>query len=557
MSHPNNQFSWKQIILYGILGGGIAVYLGLVGMVEAFGERYIINGIITMGQVLLVGPIFMLAYLVVGKLAGQSAGKRLGASAVAGFFGGLMLTALLLFDLLLLSFGINMRNMFLNASPALFQLITFGIPLPAGAFVPLIYGSITGLVAGAIGLLSANPRRAIINALVTVIVVGLVRDLLITVINRWGPVTQYLVWLFAKNGLYLIGAVIIFVLVFAVSLWSSSRPPRTGPNPMMQKRPVRYSVYALGILFLLSLPPLLGIFFSETLNTVGLFILMGLGLNIVVGYAGLLDLGYVAFYAIGAYTVGVLTSPELGFANLTYWQAVPFALLAAVLAGVILGLPVLRLRGDYLAIVTLGFGEIVRLLFLSDWLKPYVGGTQGIQSIAQPHIGPIVISTPQDFYYLILVYIAIALFVASRLKGSRMGRAWMSLREDEDVSEAMGLNTVMVKLLAFGTGALFSGLAGTVFAAKLTSVYPHSMNFIVSINVLALIIVGGMGSVPGVVVGALVLVGFPELLREFSEYRLLVYGAVLVAMMLYKPEGLWPEARRKLELHEEAEIVPE
>ena len=551
-THSQAPFSWKQIILNGLLGGGIAVYLGLVGMVEGFGERFIINGVITMGQVFLVGPIFILAYVVAGKTASESTGKRLAGSTVAGFFGGLMLTGLVV-----LGEVIPLRKMFINASPALYDLIMVGVPWPAGALVPLVYGLVTGLVAGAIGLLSEKPRKATIAALTAVVMIGVLRDQIMTVIAGWGAVADYLVWLFAKGGLSVIGAVVVFIVTFALSFWRSSRPADAKPNPMLQKRPVRLGLYGLGILALLAVPPLLGIFWSELFNNVGLFILMGLGLNIVIGYAGLLDLGYVAFYAIGAYTVGILTSPELGFATLSYWQAVPIALLAAVIAGVILGLPVLRLRGDYLAIVTLGFGEIVRLVFLSDWLRPYLGGTQGIQVIAQPYIGPFKISTPQQFYYLILAYIAIALFVASRLKASRMGRAWMSLREDEDVSEAMGLNTVMVKLMAFGTGALFSGLAGTVFAAKLTSVYPHSMNFIVSINVLALIIVGGMGSIPGVIVGALALVGLPELLREFSEYRYLVYGVVLVAMMLYKPEGLWPEARRKLELHEEVDIIPE
>jgi branched-chain amino acid transport system permease protein len=253
--------------------------------------------------------------------------------------------------------------------------------------------------------------------------------------------------------------------------------------------------------------------------------------------------------------MAVLTSPELGFFHLTYWQALPFALIASVLAGFILGLPVLKMRGDYLAIVTLGFGEIVRLLVLSDWLRPWLGGTQGIQQIAQPHIGPIVLKTQQDLYYLFLVGIGIIAFIATRLKDSRIGRAWMALREDEDVATAMGINNVATKLLAFATGALFSGLAGTIFAAKLQSVYPHSMNFLVSINVLSLIIIGGMGSIPGVLVGALVLIGAPELLREFAEYRYLVYGAVLVAMMLTRPEGLWPEERRKLELHEAEEAV--
>jgi len=216
----------------------------------------------------------------------------------------------------------------------------------------------------------------------------------------------------------------------------------------------------------------------------------------------------------------------------------------------------LRMRGDYLAIVTLGFGEIVRLLALSDWLRPWLGGTQGIQLIAQPRLGEFVLNTQQELYYLFLLGVGIVAFIAWRLKDSRLGRAWMALREDEDVAMAMGINLVSTKLLAFATGALFSGLAGTIFAAKLQSVYPHSMNFLVSINVLCLIIIGGMGSIPGVFVGALVLIAAPDLLREFAEFRYLAYGALLVVMMLTKPEGLWPEERRRLELHEEEELVP-
>jgi branched-chain amino acid transport system permease protein len=177
--------------------------------------------------------------------------------------------------------------------------------------------------------------------------------------------------------------------------------------------------------------------------------------------------------------------------------------------------------------------------------------------IARPRIGSIELATQQQLYYLILAGIAIAGFIALRLKDSRLGRSWMALREDEDVAMAMGINHVSTKLLAFATGAFFAGLAGTIFAAKLTSAYPHSFNLLVSIIVLSLIIVGGMGSVPGVFVGALALVGLPELLREFAEFRYWVYGAVLITMMLVRPEGLWPEERRKLELHEEEAPLPE
>jgi branched-chain amino acid transport system permease protein len=252
--------------------------------------------------------------------------------------------------------------------------------------------------------------------------------------------------------------------------------------------------------------------------------------------------------------MGILTSPEimwLGGIHLSFWLAVPFCILVSVLFGILLGVPVLGMRGDYLAIVTLGFGEIIRIVALSDWLKPWIGGSNGITRIPRPAIGPVVFASQASLYYLILIGCLIAAFIAFRVKDSRLGRAWMALREDEDVAQAMGIALVNNKLLAFATGAGFSALSGAIFATKLGSVYPHSFNVMISINILCVIIVGGMGSIPGVILGAVALVGLPELLREFAEYRLLVYGAVLVAMMLLRPEGLWPEAVRRRELHEE------
>jgi branched-chain amino acid transport system permease protein len=224
--------------------------------------------------------------------------------------------------------------------------------------------------------------------------------------------------------------------------------------------------------------------------------------------------------------------------------------LVSVIAGIILGVPVLKMRGDYLAIVTLGFGEIIRILAGSDFLKPYIGGSQGIVEVGIGQIGNVVFNRPQTLYYVIAAACILAAFISWRLRDSRMGRAWKALREDEDVAQAMGIHLVSTKLLAFATGAAFAGLSGAIFASKIGSIYPHSFKLLVSINVLSLIIVGGMGSLPGVFVGALALVGLPELLREFSEYRILIYGALLIVMMLTRPEGLWPEATRRQELHE-------
>jgi branched-chain amino acid transport system permease protein len=543
-------FSMKKVLQSGLIGGSIAMLLALVGMVAAFRERYIISGVFTMGQILFLAPIFLMVYSSLRNLSPPSNIKLIQTSLLGGLVGGAILSGLVL-----LGSVVNLRAMLLNASPELYKILTFNQGVGVGSLLLLVVGLGIGAVAAGVLLLPDRFRNILIHSTIWVFLVGLLRDLIVTVTFRWGPLAGIIKQLFAVSGLTPIGAAIIFLLIGSIRYWQQGQPKRDILTFKNQKPLVRLLILAALVIVLLLLPPILGIFFSEILDNVLMYILMGLGLNIVVGFAGLLDLGYVAFFAIGAYTMGVLTSPELGFYHMTWWQALPFALIATCIAGVVLGLPVLKMRGDYLAIVTLGFGEIVRLLALSDWLRPWLGGTQGIQHIAQPSIGNFVLNTQQELYYLFLIGMGIVAFIAWRLKDSRMGRTWMALREDEDVAIAMGINHVTYKLMAFATGALFSGLAGAIFAAKLTSVYPHSMNFLVSINVLSLIIIGGMGSIPGVFVGALVLIAAPELLREFAEFRYLVYGALLATMMLIKPEGLAPEERRKLELRED-ETVP-
>ena len=235
-----------------------------------------------------------------------------------------------------------------------------------------------------------------------------------------------------------------------------------------------------------------------------------------------------------------------------------------MLFGAILGLPVLGVRGDYLAIATLGFGEIVRLLAGSDFLAKYFGGPQGIIGIQKPCIGTleafvrvdvprvcngIELGTVKTIYYVAIISALLIAFVAWRLRESRLGRAWMAIREDEDVAEALGINLIQTKLLAYMLGAAFAGLGGAIFATLIGSIFATSMQLLVSINVVALIVVGGMGSIPGVIVGAIALIGLPELLREVSEFRFLFYGATLIIMMLARPEGLWPSQATKRELH--------
>ncbi|MGH2674930.1 MAG: branched-chain amino acid ABC transporter permease [Actinomycetota bacterium] len=318
-------------------------------------------------------------------------------------------------------------------------------------------------------------------------------------------------------------------------------------------------------------PLIVGVFLSQALVTVGVYVLLGLGLNIVVGYAGLLDLGYVAFFAVGAYSTALLTSlqsslvtegvGEFGSGSqiaaeqpfTTFWIALPVVIIVAVVAGVLIGAPVLRLRGDYLAIVTLGFGEIVRVIVRSDWAAPVLGGSQGIKQVQPPPPDALDFGSPQNLFYLVLLFCLLAAYVSWRLQYSRVGRAWAAMREDEDVAEAMGISVVKYKLLAFAMGAAVGCLSGAFFAVNLSVITPDSFELLVSITVLAAIILGGIGSIPGVIVGSVVLVGLPEILRDFAEYRLLFYGAILVGIMIGRPEGLVPSARRRRELHERVE----
>ncbi len=552
---------WVEAIRSGLIGGAVVLLLCLVGIVVTLGQKMIISGVISMGQIFVVAPILFFAYATARRATAKTVDTLL-LGVLAGLSSGVILAALIG-----LGQVINLRAMFINASPALYKLLTFGLTLGPGIVLLLGIAAITGLIGAAFHLLPARIRSTLGQAILWVTLIGLLRDLIMIIAQSWGKAAILVEWMFAGSGLTLLGVIFLLVLIGGITYWryGRSRQTRVNKQSPKQKQWVRWGTLAVVALIMILLPRILGVFFSDILDNVGIYILMGLGLNIVVGFAGLLDLGYVAFYAIGAYTMGILTSPELIATPLTYWQALPFALGVAVLSGFVLGLPVLKMRGDYLAIVTLGFGEIVRLLVLSDWLRPWLGGTQGIQHIAHPAIGPLQLGSlqiymdlgsQQTIYYVILAGIAIAGFIAWRLKDSRLGRSWMALREDEDVAKAMGINHVATKLLAFMSGAFFAGLGGTLFAAKLSSAYPQSFQLLVSINVLSLIIIGGMGSIPGVFVGGLVLMGLPEILREFAEYRYLMYGALLVAMMLIRPEGLIPETRRRLELHEEKELAP-
>jgi branched-chain amino acid transport system permease protein len=546
---------WQNGIKIGLIAGGVAVLISLIGMVEAFSQRFIIAEGITLGQTLLLVVNLFASYQAARRTPGAGTFGRLLNPVLAG-----LMTAAVLGFFILLGGYLNLRKIFINASPLLFKLLAFEQNLETGILLLLTAGILGGFLAGLFFLASSRLRKTLGVAFSCLVAMGVLQDMLSPTFALWGPLAVINDWIYEVNGLSPKAAVFLFLLIgLARHFWGKKGPAIQSGferiSPARQKALRRIGWILVGFLLMI-LPQILGLFLSEVLTIVGLYVLLGLGLNIVVGYAGLLDLGYVAFFAIGSYTIALLTSPELGFFNLSFWAALPFAIFLGVIFGVLLGIPVLKMRGDYLAIATLGFGEIIRILVLSDFLRPWLGGAQGVGKIPKVAIGAMEFGTPQEIYYLILAGCLIVGFISWRLRDSRLGRAWMALREDEDVAQAMGINLVSTKLLAFATGAGFSALSGAIFATKLGSVYPHSFNVMISINILCVIIVGGMGSIPGVILGAAALVGLPELLREFAEYRLLVYGAVLVAMMLLRPEGLWPEAVRRRELHEEEPKEP-
>ncbi len=288
--------------------------------------------------------------------------------------------------------------------------------------------------------------------------------------------------------------------------------------------------------------PLVFSSYQVTIMTTALiYVVLGLGLNIVVGLAGLLDLGYVAFYAVGAYSYALLHRHF----GLGFWAALPVGAGLAALFGVLLGFPVLRLRGDYLAIVTLGFGEIIRLV-LENW-NDFSNGPSGIANIPKPGLFGLHLSLADEqryLYYLVLVLALVTVLVVNRLRDSRIGRAWVALREDELACQVMGIDKTRTKLSAFALGATWAGMAGVLFAAKTSFINPASFTFLESAVILAIVVLGGLGSTVGVIIGALVFSLLPEYLRAFASYRMLIFGAVMVGVMVFRPQGIMGVRRR-------------
>jgi branched-chain amino acid transport system permease protein len=540
--------AWRGVLGVGLVAGAVAIYLCVVGIVPILGERPLVDEIITLGEASLI---------ITGLAAGYFAALRAPSGPAAALAGGLLsglIAGAFLAGLILLASVFALRSFLPNVSPDLFDILTFESDPPAGGiWVPLLGGAALGLLGALLAILPRFVRGFIIANLLALFIMGLFAGLLRTPMLS-GHLANEARTLFASEGLTVIGALLTVVVTSAAYLvWVGlglRQRIRTMPDERRRVASIPVSVVLLFVI--LWLPLGMGPFVAQAVALIALYILMGLGLNITLGLAGLLDLGFVAFFAVGAYTVALLTSTgPFGLADLSFWFAVPFAIIAAMAFGVFLGLPILGIRGDYLAIATLGFGEIIAILARSDLLKPWLGGPQGILNIPPPLSVAVTdfLAGPVQIYYIALACAAVIAFVAYRLRGSRLGRAWVAIREDEDVAEALGVNLVQTKTLAYMLGAAFAGLGGAIFAGLIGSVFPSSINILVSINVAAIVIVGGMGSIPGVVLGAIVLIGLPELFRELSDYRFLFYGVVLMVMMRFRPEGLWPSRIGRREMH--------
>ena len=611
-------FDVRRLLKIGLYGGLGFVFVASIGMVEAFGQKNVIDPILSLGYTVLIGVAIVTGHRA-GSVAKQSEhpfpGGPIGAGVVAGLTGGAVASLYLLWiD------NFDVREVFTNISPALYDILTLEQGLGVGLLLALGGGAAIGAFGAATTLMKPAYRKALYGAMLWVLIIGFLEvvltqilrelDLSVTLafaffavaiwllVRFFGDRQRYLVAGFLVSAvvgvliarlvptvnlglsfitdfayvnrvggraLTLPAALIVFAAAFGLSVLTerprSELRARISEADTEQRRRWGFAAVAAFIGLGIFLPMVLGSLVNELLATTGLFLLMGLGLNIVIGYAGLLDLGYVAFFAVGAYTTAILTSTSnRGWApGLSFWEALPFVILAAAIAGILVGTPVIRMRGDYLAIVTLGFGEIARILFLSDWFTPVTGGAQGVTRIPSIELGFTTVkgTDTQAILYVILVFVGIAAFISWRLQDSRVGRSWMAMREDEQVAETMGVNIVKAKLLAFVVGAIIASLGGALFAVKFGTIFPASFSIVVSLTVLVLIIVGGMGNIPGVAVGALVMIGVlggrnsPGLLREFAEFKLLIYGALLLYMMLQRPEGLLPSKRRSRELHRE------
>ena len=557
---------WRKVLRWGLICGGALIAMCLVGMPVEMDRRAIIERYLSLGYLtvlfipVLVGWVASTQVVLEGVEARKQGPFDLVTGFVVGAIGGGFLALLMVaLD------SWNLRDPLVNWSPKLFRFLTYENGMGFGAVAWIVTGAVLGLVGASFHIMPRTVRRV-----TSFVVFGLISlSILESLIDDLSEGFR-LEWLdefmFAKKGgLTVTSTIVIGAVIGVLSLVTDGRmkaaTERYRNMEGVERQKTSIVLFVVVAVLCGVLPMFLGKIMNELLANVGLFLLLALGLNIVVGLAGLLDLGYVAFFAVGGYTTAVLTSPNSPWfaPELHFGIALIFVVIFATITGLVIGAPVIRMRGDYLAIVTLGFGEIIRLLFMSDWLGPYFGGAQGVTNIPGVDLGFATVkgTDPRSVFYLVLFFCAIAIYVSWRLQASRLGRAWMAIREDEQVAEAMGINTVSSKLMAFVVGAVLASFSGAVLAAKVGSVFPSSFMILVSIIILVVVIVGGMGNIAGVMVGSFVLIGVlggpkqPGLLQEFQNFKLLIYGLLLVFMMLKRPEGLVPSARRSRELHQE------
>ena len=557
---------WSKVLRWGLICGGALIAICLVGMPVEMDRRILVERYLSLGYLSVLCIPVLISWVASAQvvLEGVEARKQGLFDLVTGFVVGAIGGGCLALLMVALD-SWNLRDPLVNWSPKLLRFLTYENGMGFGAVAWIVTGAALGLAGASFRVMPRAVRR-----FTTFVLFGLISlSILESVIDDLSEGFR-LEWLdnfmyAKKGGLTLTSVIVIGAVIGVLSLVADGRmkaaTERYRNLEGVERQKTSIVLFVVVAVLCIVLPMFLGKIVNELLANVGLFLLLALGLNIVVGLAGLLDLGYVAFFAVGGYTTAVLTSPNSPWfaPELHFGFALIFVVIFAIMTGLVIGAPVIRMRGDYLAIVTLGFGEIIRLLFMSDWLGPYFGGAQGVTNIPGVDLGFATVkgTDPRSVFYLVLFFCGIAIYVSWRLQASRLGRAWMAIREDEQVAEAMGINTVSSKLMAFVVGAVLASFSGAVLAAKVGSVFPTSFMILVSIIILVVVIVGGMGNIAGVMVGSFVLIGVlggpkqPGLLQEFQNFKLLIYGLLLVFMMLKRPEGLVPSARRSRELHQE------
>lgn len=559
--------NWSRVRNCGLLLALALAYVSLTDMPEKLDSRLVVEPLLSMGYLTLIAPPIVFGYVVTrevvleGMTAHRKGPREVVAGAAVGVLGGLGLALLIL-----LLDTRDLSDPLVNWNQDLLEVLTFGESAGYGMGFWILAGTGLGLLGGLLHLLPKIVTR-VLRAVCGTILLFAILESALDDLSEGFRLEWLIEAIFEKNGGVSVQGAIILAVLASLYVLAGSAQVKKGRAVVAERRDANPTqVNTIGLLLIAAacviLPMFLGRLTNELLANVGLFLLLALGLNIVVGLAGILDLGYVAFFAVGGYTTAILTSPRSpGITPELPWLVAIFAVIGmAALAGLFIGAPVIRMRGDYLAIVTLGFGEIIRLTVRSDWASGVTGGAQGLLGIPPVNVfGLFTISgtEPKHILYLVMVFCAIAIYISWRLEQSRIGRAWMAVREDESVAEAMGINTVNAKLQAFVVGAILASFSGAIFAAKIGSVFEVSFKILVSIVILVVVIVGGMGRIAGVAAGALVLIGIlggpnqPGLLAEFSEYKMLIYGTLLIWMMLQRPEGLIPNVRRSRELHQE------